>query len=226
MKYTATPTGHDQSGFTIIELMIATVVSSLILLVITFGIIFFTNGYYKGINNSTTQATAQNAIDVITQSIEFNSSGTVATDGTQGIFCAGTQVFLYTLGKALTGAPSAANWGLYQLNNPSSNCTIPGSTAGGTELLSTNMRLTNINLAQQGVTNGWQVDVRIAYGDPDLLCRSSISGAAKGSCARGAVNYTVGDIVSGTDVICKLQIGSQFCSIADLSTAIGQRIVN
>lgn len=218
-------TAHaSEQGFTIVELMIATVVSAIILLVITFGIVHFTNDYYQGINSSNTQATTQNAIDAVTQAIQFNASGTVATDGSQGIFCAGSQVFLYTMGKQLTGAPSATNWGLYQLNNPSPNCTTPPDTSGGTELLATNMRLAYINLSRVGTTNVWNLELRVAYGDPDLLCRSGIGGTSKGSCNSGAVEYTSADAITGNDVKCKLQTGSQFCSMTDLQTAIGQRI--
>jgi prepilin-type N-terminal cleavage/methylation domain-containing protein len=215
-----------QKGFTIIELMIATLVSSVILLVITFGVVHFTNDYYQGVNSTNTQTTTQNAIDAISQAIQFNASGTVATDGSQGIFCAGTQVFLYTMGKQLTGAPGPTNWGLYQLNNPSSNCTTPADTSGGTELLATNMRLAYLNLSQIGSTNVWQLELRVAYGDPDLLCRSSINGTSTGSCNAGATDYTASDIIQGNDVHCKLETGSQFCSMTDLQTAIGQRINN
>jgi prepilin-type N-terminal cleavage/methylation domain-containing protein len=218
---------QSQSGFTIVELMIATVISTVLLLVITFGVVHFTNDYYKGVNSSNTQATAQNAIDVITQAVQFNASGTVATNGTQGIFCAGTQVFLYTLGKQLTGTPSSSNWGLYQLNNPSSNCVTPGSTAGGTELLSKYMRLTSINLSQIGATNVWNLDMRVAYGDSDLLCRPapSIPVGSQGNCQSGPA-FATAATVSGNDVTCKITTGSQFCTVTDLTTAIGQRITN
>lgn len=216
--------GVRQVGFTIVELMIATVVSSVLLIVITFGIVSFTKDYYKGINASTTQATTQNAIDAVAQAIQFNASGTVATDGTQGIFCAGSQVFLYTMGKQLTAAPNSTNWGLYQLNNPSANCVMPAITTGGTELLGPNMRLAAINLSQIGSSNVWQLDIRVAYGDADLLCRTSISGTTTGGCSSAAANYMSADVIQGSDVQCKLRTGSQFCSIVHLSTAIGQRI--
>jgi prepilin-type N-terminal cleavage/methylation domain-containing protein len=223
-QHTNTSAAASQAGFTIVELMIATVVSTVILLVITFGIVHFTNDYYKGVNSSATQTATQTAIDSITQAIQFNASGTVATDGTQSIFCAGTQVFLYTLGKKLSAAPSSSNWGLYQLDNPSANCVTPPVTTGGTELLGTNMRLAAINLVQQGTSNVWRLDIRVAYGEPELLCRTSITGTTQGSCANNATNYNSSSVVSGDDVSCKLQTGSQFCSVVHLTTAIGQRI--
>jgi len=217
---------RSQSGFTVVELMIATVVSALMLVVITFGIVHFTSDYYKGVNTSSTQTATQNAIDSIAQAIEFNATGTVATDGTQGIFCAGSQVFLYTMGKALNAAPSATNWGLYQLNNPSANCIIPADTSDGTELLSPNMRLSVMNLSEIGSTDVWQLDIRVAYGDADLLCRPSITGTSTGSCNAGATDYAASDLIQGSDVTCKIKIGSQFCSVVHLSTAIGQRVKN
>jgi prepilin-type N-terminal cleavage/methylation domain-containing protein len=219
---------NNQSGFTIVELMIATIVSSVILLVITYGIVHFTNDYYHGINASNTQATAQNAIDSVAHAIEFNAGTTTGVDGitSSGVFCAGTQIFLYTAGKQLTAAPNATNWGLYQLNNPSANCVMPPDTSGGTELLGTNMRLAYIKLEQQSGTNVWNVDMRVAYGDPDLLCRKSITGTTKGSCQPGATAYQTSDTLQGNDVTCKTQTGSQFCSISHLSTSVGQRIGN
>jgi prepilin-type N-terminal cleavage/methylation domain-containing protein len=214
-----------QSGFTIVELMIATVVSSTILLVITIGVIHFTNGYYHGITSSNTQATTQNAIDAIAHAIEFNSSGTVATDGSQGVFCAGNQVFLYTLGKQLTGDPSPANWGLYQLDNPSSNCVVPPDTSGGQELLGSKMRLSYLSLQEVGSADVWNLGVRVAYGDSDLLCDKSVGGAT-GGCSPGAADFTATSTISGDDIFCKTVTGSQFCSVTALNTAIGQRIAN
>src|SRR6185369_9199416 len=109
-----------QAGFTIVELMIATLVFSLVLIVITVGVLHFTNTYYKGVNNSATQTAAQNAIDTISQSIQFTMSGSAGTDDAPaGVFCAGSRLFLYTAGKQYTGGtPSGTNWGLYMMNNP------------------------------------------------------------------------------------------------------------
>jgi len=229
MQQFITPAAKRQDGFTVVELMIATLVSSIILLVITYGVVHFTNTYYKGINSSATQAVAQAASDAVSQSIQFNATGTVSPSlipatANDYIFCAGTQIFLYTPGVKLTAAPGPGAWGLYELDNPSANCTLPGSTTGGTELLGSNMRLSDISLSPVGASNVWQLSLRIAYGDPDLLCRTSIAGVAKGSCAVGATSYTAADLITGNDVTCKSQTGSQFCSVAQLNTAIGQRI--
>lgn len=88
------------------------------------------------------------------------------------------------------------------------------------------MRLTAISLQNPSGGNIWTLEMRVAYGDPDLLCRSSIIGSAQGSCAKGATSYDNTSPITGSDVLCKSQIGSQFCSVADLKTTIGQRITN
>jgi len=223
---------QEQSGFTIVELMIATLVFSVVLVVITVGVLHFTSSYYKGINSSTTQTTAQNAIDSVSQSIQFSAGGTVGTDvAPAGLFCAGSNIFLYSLGVQYQGGtPSATNWGLYALPNPhTANCSTTGigSFAGGTELLGKGMRVTNVSvLNTDPVKNLWQVSLTLVYGDSDLLCRTSLGGSTKGSCQQTAPAYLLTDAVSGADVSCKPQIGSQFCSVAALSTIAQQRIGN
>ncbi|HSX06132.1 MAG TPA: prepilin-type N-terminal cleavage/methylation domain-containing protein [Candidatus Saccharimonadia bacterium] len=234
MKYKRTHTGtilREQSGFTIVELMIATLVFSVVLLVITVGVLHFTSSYYKGINSSTTQTTTQNAIDSVSQAIQFSSSGSAGTDvAPPGLFCAGSRMFLYSLGVQYQGAtPSAANWGLYMFPNPhTSNCSTSGiaSFAGGTELLGKGMRVTDVSVLNIDPTkNLWQISLTVVYGDSDLLCRTTLGGGMKGSCQQTAPTYALTDVVSGNDVSCKSQIGAQFCSVAALSTVAQQRIV-
>jgi len=221
---------QEQSGFTIVELMIATLVFSIVLLVITVGVLNFTSSYYKGINSSTTQTTAQNAIDSVAQAIQFSSSGTAGTDvAPSGLFCAGSRMFLYSLGVQYQGGtPSSSNWGLYMFPNPhTANCDTSGigSFAGGTELLGKGMRVANVSVTNSNPTeNLWQIALTVVYGDSDLLCQSSLGGA-QGGCQSSAQAFAATATVSGVDVGCKSQIGSQFCSVAALSTVAQQRII-
>ncbi|HSX43098.1 MAG TPA: prepilin-type N-terminal cleavage/methylation domain-containing protein [Candidatus Saccharimonadales bacterium] len=212
--------GLHQAGFTIVELMVATVVSAIVVLVITFGIVHFTSDYYRGVNSSATQAATQNAIDAITQAIQFNATDTSSTNGTEGFFCAGSREFIYTLGKQ----PNSSIYGLYEFDRPAGNCAMPSPVpAGGTELLDSHMRLADIDLQKIGVTATWSLTVRVAYGDPDLLC-SPKQGSSTGGCTPGAANYANSAVVAADDLQCKTQTGSQFCSVSALSTAIGQRV--
>lgn len=214
-----------QAGFTIVELMIATLVFSLVLLVITYGVVHFTTAYYRGINNSATQTAAQNAIDSVTQSIQFSSGGTTTADSTH--FCAGGKVFLYNLGKEFGGTPTATDRGLYEMPSTAS-CTDPGTPSGGTELLGKNMRLSDVSLTNSNPTDPtipWKVALRIAYGDSDLLCSPALNGN-QGGCTSGSSSFAANATFAADDMTCKSQIGSQFCSVSVLNSVAQQRIVN
>jgi prepilin-type N-terminal cleavage/methylation domain-containing protein len=237
------PTTETEAGFTVIELMIATVVFSVILITITYGVMRFTNSYYKGVNSSTTQTTAQNAVDAITQAIQFGSDGTTTEtmSGNEGVFCAGSKLFIYTLGKQYDGAtPNDGNWGLYMIDNPNTaGCAKPSSPSNGTELLAKNMRVANFDMTQPGLgsapSDPWQVSLRIAYGDADLLCSQHITqtqpASTPGTCATGGASYAHSPVdtvipTTVTDLQCKPQTGSQFCSVATLTAVAQQRIVH
>lgn len=218
-------------GFTIVELLIATLVFSTVLLVITFGVIRFTNSYYKGLNSSTVQTTTQNAIDVISQAIQFSAVQSVGTDevadaGGSGYFCAGRKLFVYDLGVLYRGDPNTSK-GLYMMDRIGTNCD-PRLPSNGTELLGDKMRLAYIAVENApGETHRvWQVSLRIAFGDSDLLCKTSITGSTKGSCTETDNGYDATDAVTGQDVICKTTTGSQFCSTSALATVAQQRVVN
>lgn len=225
-----TNTQTSQAGFTIIELMMATVVFSVILLVITVGVLHFTNGYYKGLNASATQTATQNAIDTISQAIQFTATDSVGTDVQPGVFCAGDKQFVYTLGQEFSGTPSVTDKGLY-MTTKSGTCADPGTVTGGTELLSKHMRITDISMVKlppsPNPTNTgdiWQLSLKIAYGDSDLLCKTGLGAGTTGSCG-GNSPFAPTANVSGNDVSCKSQIGSQFCTTAALTTVTQQRIV-
>lgn len=70
----------NQSAFTIIELMIATLVFSVILLLLSTGLIQIGKNYYKGNLQSRTQETARNIIDEISRGIQFSGDTIVTPD--------------------------------------------------------------------------------------------------------------------------------------------------
>jgi prepilin-type N-terminal cleavage/methylation domain-containing protein len=63
----------SQKGFTIIELMISTVIFSLVLLGASSGIVQIGKKYSKGITYSRTQEVARSTVDEIAQSLQFTS---------------------------------------------------------------------------------------------------------------------------------------------------------
>lgn len=197
----------NEQGFTIIELLISSLIFSLILLVVTIGIIQISRVYYKGITESTTQNTARSIVDTVSQAIQFNG-GTVSTTlspgpGTWSSFCVGGQQFSYRLGYQLVeGTPSGNQTNKALLQTPLAGCSgNPVAATNGRELLGTKMRISKLTVSSAGA-NMYKVSIRIVYGDDDLLNNPT---AANASC-KGAT------------------AGSQFCSISELTTTVVKRV--
>lgn len=207
-KDMASKNNHHQkqeAGFTIIELMIASLVFSVILVVITVGITSFTRSYYKGVRSSAVQNRARTVVDTVAQSIEFSGT-TITPTGTNNHFCTGGKVFSFSPGVRYTGTVSAANRGLYQQDLPAGGscpASAPAPT-NGRELLEPNMRVSNMvvrPVTGAGTTNMYQIVLRIAYGEDDLLNNPT-----------------------GTNASCDLRTGSQFCAVSELSTIVQKRV--
>jgi prepilin-type N-terminal cleavage/methylation domain-containing protein len=212
MNQKLSPAG-DSGGFTIIELMIATLVFSVILLVITIGVLSFSNDYYRGINTSTNQNIARGVTDTVTQALQFSGGGILGPGGSPaGYFCIGNQRFQYTLGTELPSASHA----LYQVTDPLCGPSVP---SGGHELLRSQMRLANFSITPIiGAPQMYTVTIKIAFGDDDLLCAPN---SVPGSCDPGAATITG---FTQPDLRCKTTIGSQFCSVSTLITTVQQRV--
>ena len=214
MKNIQEPLAKNQSGFTIIELMIATLVFSVILTVITAGVVSFTNRYYKGANASATQNTARSIVDTITQAIQFGTAQVVPTTSTNNFFCAGGYVFTYSnTGALYTG--DTTQKGLYMSPMGSTCQAATPPVSGGKQLLSKNMRLTNLSVSPIG-DKLFTVSVSVAYGPDDLLCSSSQPGTCNGS--RTMIFWPV------SDVACRSTSGSQYCAASSLKTTVQQRV--
>lgn len=221
-----------QAGFTIIELMFATLAFSTILIVITAGILSFTHAYYRGVNSSTVQDTARNIAGTISQAIEFSGTniGPTEVDGALQYFCAGDQVFTYSLGAAYTGIPSGdpgpldSNPGLYVMTTGDGGCppSAPDvSSGGGQELLPPNVRVTQLNVQPAsiaGATNVYTITLSLALGTNDLLCTSSVSGSCTSNASLSDTQLSTGNVA------CKQQTGSQFCAVSTLSTTASVRV--
>lgn len=211
--------GTGQKGFTLVELMIATVVFSTILLVITFGVLHFTHGYYSGVNSSTTQNVARGIASTISQAVQFSGTPPLQSPtGLNGYVCAGSTEFAYSLGKEVDSAGSVK--GLVQYAITPGQC--PAPSGNGTELLQPFMRLGAFSV-QNTSGNLWQITVKIVYGDNDLLCAPA---KKPGSCAPGG-SLSAGDFNNTTvlqDLTCRSGSGSQFCNTVSSTTTVGMRV--
>jgi prepilin-type N-terminal cleavage/methylation domain-containing protein len=211
-----------ESGFTIIELMVATLIFSVVLLLVTAGILQVSRMYYKGLTEASTQNAARSIIDSASQAIQF-SGGTITetpgnTPGVNYAFCVGDKQFSYRLGAQVKDNPTGTDqtWHAIVEQNVSGSCAsaaaqnLANQTVLGRDLMGKEMRLANLLVDDLG-SNRYRVTVRVTYGDSDLLFSPSAPSDATG--------------YSRADAACRpVRDGTQFCATSELSTVVVKRV--
>ena len=210
---------RDQ-GFTVVELLIATTVFSIVLLLVSTAMVQIANVYYKGVTETNTQNVARGVIDAIAQGVQLNGGIVTQTPaiapapGTSTAFCIGDTQYAYQLGWELTDtSPQSSQNQAYHVLAQSHvpNCSGAGGvasgyldqpTVSGVELMNQHMRLAKLTVQQIGTTNLYRINVRVVYGDNDVL---STPTAASAACAG-------------------ISAGSQYCAVSELSTIVSKRI--
>lgn len=184
---------NRQRGFTIIELMIATTIFSLILMICLAGIMQITKMYYRSITQNRTREVARVIIDEISEAVRYSNQniqiGTTVT-GPQvegdpetnavGYFCVGPRRYTYAIDRQVKKNADGSNpkqikhalWvdSLAGCSASSVDLTIDTPTADGKDLLPENMRLYNLSVSVKNETEKiYEISVGVAYGDEDLL---------------------------------------------------------
>jgi competence protein ComGC len=214
------------SGFTIIELLIATSVFTLVLILLTTGTLAVSRLYYKGIIAAQTQTAARNVLDTVTQSIQFSGASFSPASLAQysygpAAFCIGSEQFSFQLNQEVSDSPVAhhallernvgnncSTTGIDQMNNPS---TSPPSS----ELLSAHMSLNNLDVEPVNSNSSlFCVSIRIIYGDSALLTTPV---DAQDSCGTW---YKQQQCSGALDQY----IGGQFCAVSGLDTYVQERV--
>lgn len=200
---------QHNKGFTIIELLIATVTFSVVLLVITSAIIQIGRIYYKGVVQARVQERTRTITEDISQTIQFSRTdlaGNQITTATGiGHICVGNKVYTYNKGVRLDSTHRV----LVEENG--SSCTPYGAMnpplaalGDRVELVGDGMQLLDISV--QNIPSGsdlYQIKVRLAYGQTSDM------------------QDTNGDTIMDR---CKpISLGGQFCAISELTTNVSSR---
>ena len=202
---------HNERGFTIVELMIATLVFSAILLVATVGILNIGRLYRKSLIQSQTQQSARSAIDTITQNIKFNGGNFTAGSGS-GVYCLGNNKRISFRTNTQFISPNTHGLVIDDISCNSSTTSQDLSQANilGKELLGPNMRLANFYICAKGMS-------------PDAVnCTSSIiNGLQNGSYyVFLRVVYGSDDLLTADRQGCNLNAGREFCAVSEISTYV------
>jgi hypothetical protein len=85
------------------------------------------------------------------------------------------------------------------------------------------MRLADFSVAESTtLDNTYTVAIRVAYGDSDLLCDTTLDGSDHG-CEHNDAPFAASANVYGGTIQCRVQTGSQFCSVSGLKTTVQMR---
>ncbi len=196
----------NNNAFTIVELLIATTVSSVIILGASMMIIQITRMYYKSIIMSNTQTSARDLMESITRPIQYEGAaitGPSSLGGGKHKLCIGNVRFTYHINKQ-QGVNGGINHAAWKDKKPCTDSDIDLDTpiTNGQDVLSKNMRLLSLVVEPvTGATGLYRVEAKVAYGDSDLFDDPDAPTACKGNIA-----------------------GGQWCSIVSYKTMIFKRL--
>lgn len=216
---------RNQQGFTIVELLIAMTIFTIVLLVLTGAVVQIGRLYTKGLTASRTQEVARAVIDDLSRAIQYTPGvikelAATPADNTSSV-CVGSRRYDFIQNR-LVDKNQTTGRSLVSGDDPA-NCTsttnlITAST--GNEMLGNDMRVSNLAIDTTSLTTGaYRVTVRIVYGADDLLCTQ-----AAGNCNNN-VELNAAQLRAAKDLQCKnIRSGTQFCAVSELSTIVERRL--
>lgn len=241
----------SQTGFTIVELMIALSVLSILLLLSALTLINLGKIYVKGNNQANAQNIARNIIGDLSSQLQLGGATPIINidSPNSGSFCIGTTRYDYIVGRQVDGrSASATQHALWrdtmtssgacptlasmQSNTPHDSLSNKDSNGNfiGTELIPANVRLTNFNVTPVSQQSGvYKISVGVAYGDDDLLCVRGVANDCNSSwIAQNTATHEndLENVTSNQTVGCVVDIGQQFCAASNLSVTVARRLAS
>lgn len=202
----------ESGGFTIIELMIAISVLSVIMLVSSSAIIFIARQYQNGVTRTTLQSASRQLHQKITDSIKFSDSEIISTSnsGYSAICIGSSRYFFKTPDSTLDSPLKIDNMSnlFYNTRNTEYNNIECGNDlieSSSTRLLPNNSRVAQakINCSDES-PKSCSIKTSFISGDGDL--------------------FIVNPAVTADGLRCKSGIGNQWCSIVNLSSIVNSKL--
>lgn len=212
---------RDSGGFTIIELLIATVIFSLLMTVILVSAFQIGRIYYKGISVSSTNEAARTSIDDISNDVRFGSNikatKPYSSQPDTWYFCVGLHRYTYQLFHKVTNQDIDTNavTGLRETAVDGCPPPDPGHPgANGDQLLGPDMQLNALDFL---CANGsCLIHLHIIFYGADNTVFSSSAHPIDDPIAHVAA-------LRDADAACSSSLlSSQFCAMSDLQTRVLQ----
>lgn len=210
-------------GFTIVELMIATAVFAVVLIIAQVIFVQIGHLFYRGVSITNTQETADHIFQDINGNFQTAPSfggGKNSGAGGYDYYCIGDTRYTYRIHNAVDASGAvdhsagSGNFGILKdvMQGTGSECPAPCDDGGGScpsglalnnpiELLGDKMRVEKFKIAQSTTTsNLYSVSIVVAYGDDDTLTYSDPS------------DYST--------VSCQLDSHNNFCAVSKINTSV------
>lgn len=227
----------NNHGFTILEMLIAMTVFSVMLLLVGGVFTQLSRQFYKGLVRSRTQEKARSISEEIATNIQFSGSqpypllntNPAPNNKVQG-WCIADRRYMYILSRQL-GDGGEANRQSKGVLMRGGSCTesLPPTLGPSSdpddkrvELIGDKMRLASFEVTPDDTDPSqkvWRVSVRVVYGDNDLICSPMA-----GDCDSTDVTTSINTPVAVPDLNCKNQAGSQYCSAAQYDSVVARRL--
>jgi prepilin-type N-terminal cleavage/methylation domain-containing protein len=235
----------NHKGFTVLELIIATTVFSVMLLLTTTGMIQIGRVYYKGLITSKTQETARSISEEIVRTVQFGGDAQLVPGATANFgglvaqsVCMNNIRYTYSIDRRLAadttartsrhvlwldvirdradcqpvnltledpGRPTGAG-GLDNSAGAQNTDLSPAADAQRRELLSTNMRLSQFDMASAGSGDLVSIRLRVMYGEDDVIVDPD------------------SDPTTPNSNCVPARIGGQFCAFSSLDSFAKRRL--
>lgn len=208
----------DNRGFTIVELMIAATIFSVVLVVVASVTTQMAEQFNRGINKAKTQNVVREVSEEIANNIKFSASAIPdqpSTNGRISAWCIADRLYAFRTDRLVRNVND--DGGMLRIGE----CGLPpGALTAGPDrpqLLGMGMRVVNLAITPvDDQRRVWQVTLRVALGEDDMLC--SPTGAPNECTSPGVGTLT------NTDLVCKPLAGSQFCAVAEHSIIVARRL--
>lgn len=200
-------------GFTIIELLIATAVFSVVLVIVMASFIQISRIFYKGVNMSNTQDDTRNALTDLASDIRFASTTPATVDSgstSSGTFCIGAHLYAYYTGQQVGTSSNPA--GIYREDGNANVCPASITLSKADQLLGSGMQLNYLHIDCNGTICHLKTHVIFYGGTPDGLFATNNSTFANTPWLAPDADCT-GSLTS-----------SQYCATADFKRTVLQRI--
>jgi prepilin-type N-terminal cleavage/methylation domain-containing protein len=223
------PHRKNNEGFTLVELMIATMIFSMVLVVLLASFLQIARMFYKGVSISSTNEAARSLIEEVVNDVRFSSAST-ACDPTAPLpngcpnnkkyFCIGNHRYTYVLTKKVTStdvaSPTASSLNAGIMQDTVNSCLPPISASdNGTnprQLLGLNMQLNEMEF--KPADNGVLVHAHVLLYGADSNVFASYANPA----------HTPAEALVDPDAHCSGNLlDTQLCATADFQTIVSVR---